>query len=165
MNIKVNINYKFKDFIPLIIIFSVILCITFARQVNNWNFIEACYDFMAIFFIIFGAFKLFNLSAFAEAYLYDIIARRSKIYAYVYPFIEIGLGLAYFFRWHLTAINCITFVLMIINAIGVTQALLKKEPIVCACLGVVFKIPMTYVTLFEDLLMALMALAMLIYKL
>jgi hypothetical protein len=51
---------------------------------------------------------------------------------------------------------------MLISALGVANELRKKQTIMCACLGTVFKIPMTYVTLFEDLLMASMALYMLV---
>ena len=52
---------------------------------------------------------------------------------------------------------------MAISSIGVAIELSKKKEIMCACLGVVFKLPMTYVTLLEDLLMAAMALIMLIH--
>jgi hypothetical protein len=49
-----------------------------------------------------------------------------------------------------------------IGAIGVYIKLLKKEEIPCACLGTVFKVPMIWVTLAEDLLMVAMAVIMLI---
>ncbi len=116
-------------------------------------------DFMAGFFLVFGAFKLLRLNAFAEAYaMYDIIAKRSTTYAYLYPFIEIILGFAYLFRLYPTATNLVTLIVMIISSMGVAQELAQKRTIECACLGMVFKIPMTYVTLCEDLLMAGMAL-------
>lgn len=157
-------RYTLKDFLPLIPIFLAILSFTLIRQwLYGWQLPEAMNDFMAAFFIIFGLFKLYNLAAFAEAYAtYDIIAKRSSLYAHVYPFVEIALGLAYLFRLFPTATNSITLALMIISSIGVAQELAQKKMIVCACLGTVFKIPMTYVTLFEDLLMAAMALLMLI---
>ena len=50
---------------------------------------------------------------------------------------------------------------MIVSSIGVTKELAQGRKITCACLGAVFKIPMTYVTLLEDVLMAVMALIML----
>jgi hypothetical protein len=53
--------------------------------------------------------------------------------------------------------------LMLVSAVGIGMELAKKKEIQCACLGLVFNIPMTYVTLAEDLLMALMALLMLMY--
>ena len=161
-------RYSFRDFLPLIIIFACIILFTALRQfmAGSWELINSMNDFMAAFFIIFGVFKIINWHAFAEAYaMYDIIAQRSTIYAYAYPLIEVGLGLAYLFRIYPIATNLITFIVMLISSIGVALELLKKRSIVCACLGVVFKIPMTYVTLIEDILMAGMALGVLLYHL
>lgn len=156
---------KVKDFLPLIILFSLILLFSFVRQffVPTWDLHEFSYDFMGAFFLIFGAFKLYNLKAFAHAYAeYDLIAQRSSLYAQIYPGIEIVLGLAYLTRTLIVTTQIVTVLLMLISAAGVAVALSKHQDFTCACLGVVFKIPMTYVTLFEDLLMAVMALAMLI---
>lgn len=157
-------SYRFRDFLPLIIIFLVILSFVVVHQlISGWDIHSAMNDFMAGFFLVFGAFKLLKLNAFAEAYAtYDIIAKRSTLYAYIYPFIEIALGLAYLFRFWLTATNLVTLIVMIVSSIGVAQELAQRKTIACACLGTVFKIPMTYVTLFEDLLMAGMALLALI---
>ena len=152
-----------KNFVPLIIIFSIICIVTGIKQYcipNNFNSCMA--DFMGAFFIVFGCFKIINLSGFAYAYaMYDIIAKRSMFYAMSYPFIELFLGVAYLLHYHF--VNWITLPLMLINSIGVSQKLFSHEQIECACLGAVFKIPMTYVTLAEDLLMAFMALIMLFY--
>lgn len=160
-----NQKYTYKDFIPLIIIASIITAFTLLRQLYaGFNGMNAMIDFMAGFFIVFSLFKISNLGAFAMAYQeYDLIAKHSIVYAYMYPFIELALGLCYFFRFQLTIANWITLILMIIGSIGVAIELAKGKEIVCACLGTVFKIPMTYVTLAEDLIMGLMALIMIIY--
>jgi len=157
-------SYPLKDFIPLIVIFLLILTITGIKQVYSGFDIMGCMqDFMASFFIIFSLFKIINLKGFAQAYReYDIIAKHTIFYAYVYPFIELVLGIAYVMRWHPMLLNTITAMVMLISSIGVAQELMKKRSIPCACLGVVFKIPMTYVTLLEDLLMAAMALIMIV---
>ncbi|MBI4369580.1 MAG: hypothetical protein HY547_05055 [Elusimicrobia bacterium] len=49
---------------------------------------------------------------------------------------------------------------MVISSVGVIQKLREKEEIPYACLGMVFKVPMTWVTFAEDLLMAAEALLM-----
>ena len=50
--------------------------------------------FMSGFFIVFAFFKLLNLEGFASSYsMYDIIAARSKSWGYIYPFLELGLGI------------------------------------------------------------------------
>lgn len=48
-----------------------------------------------------------------------------------------------------------------ISMIGVLQAVLNKRKIECACLGAVFKLPMSTVTIIEDALMMMMSGAML----
>jgi hypothetical protein len=81
-----------------------------------------------------------------------------------YPFIELVLGVIYLMHWAGTAVHIFTLILMLVSAAGVARELWKGREIMCACLGVVFKIPMTYVTLLEDLLMAAMAGFMLVHK-
>lgn len=161
-------RYSLRDFLPLIIIFSGIILFTLLCQwiMGSWQLIDIMHNFMAAFFIIFGTFKIINWHGFAEAYaMYDLIAQRSTIYAYAYPLIELSLGVAYLFRIYPMATNFITFIVMLISSIGVALELIKGRSITCACLGVVFKIPMTYVTLFEDVLMAGMAFGMLLHYL
>lgn len=149
-------KHKFKDFIPLIVIFIVIILLTVFSGFTMANF-------MGYFFLIFGLFKVIKWKSFVMAYReYGVLAKRSKLYAYIYPLIEIGLGVAYLSVWNLFYVNIFTLVIMLISAYGVWLKLREKEEIPCACLGTVFKLPMTKVTLFEDLLMAVMAFFMLI---
>jgi len=155
---------QLKDFLPLIIIFLIIISLTCAKQwYSGWNLISAMSDFMGFFFLIFGTFKIINLPTFVEAYSsYDLLAKNIPGYAYAYPFIELGLGIAYLTRIYPTVINTITLVIMVIGSISVGLELSKKNNIQCACLGMVFKLPMTYISLLEDLLMAAMAAIMLV---
>ena len=158
-------GYVFKDFIPLILIFLIIAILTILRSYIShvWNSQELMMNAMGAFFIIFGSFKIMKLTQFAEAYaMYDIIAKHSHAYALAYPFIELTLGILYFMHIGAPAINIITLILMVISNIGVANKLWQREQIMCACLGTVFKIPMTYVTLLEDVVMAIMALTLLL---
>lgn len=156
-------RFELDKFRPLIAIFSIIIAFTLARQIYyGWNLFLAMNDAMGSFFIIFGSFKLMNWEAFVEAYqMYDILAQKSKMYAYAYPLIELTLGILYILQINSIVLNIFTLILMLVSALGVMRALYKKDQITCACLGVIFKIPMTYVTLGEDLAMAIMALVLL----
>ena len=119
-------------------------------------------NFMGGFFIVFSLFKMINLSGFADGYsTYDVLAKRSRGYALTYPFVELALGVAYLTAFAPALVNTVTLVLMIIGSIGVAQALREKRAIQCACLGTALKLPMTKVTLAEDVVMGLMALVML----
>jgi hypothetical protein len=157
--------YTYTNYIPLISIFLIIISSTILKQFySGFNVMNAMQDFMGIFFIVFSIFKIINIKGFAEAYSqYDIIAKNFFAYGYIYPFIELGLGIAYLMRWNPLITNSITAGIMLVSSIGVVQQLLKKNVLTCACLGAVFKIPMTYVTLLEDLLMAVMAIITLIF--
>ena len=157
-------SYTFKDFLPLIVILSLITLLTAIHQLYyGWNGNDAMRIFMASFFLVFGFFKVTNINEFAAAYTtYDLIAKQYIWYAYLYPFLEIGLGIAYLMKLNLLVTNVLTLIIMLVSAAGVFNELRKGKHVICACLGTVFKIPMTYVTLGEDLLMAFMALLMLI---
>jgi hypothetical protein len=61
-----------------------------------------------------------------------------------------------------TAVNLTTLVVMSVSSIGVIQSVLQKRKIRCACLGTVFNLPMSTVTLVEDGLMIAMAAAALL---
>ncbi len=164
-NIKKCDNCKtdLEKLVPLFSIFGlifVLIGITMFIQ-NDFSLMKAMMLSMAYFFLVFGVFKVINLHNFVKTYMtYDVLAMRSKAYAYLYPFIEIVLGLMYFFYLGGVYRDIFTFIIMSISTIGVWEALKNKDEIPCACLGMVFAVPMTKVTLFENLFMALMALVM-----
>jgi copper chaperone CopZ len=118
--------------------------------------------FMAGFFIVFSFFKLLDVAAFAMAYSgYDLLAARWHGWGRVYPFVELGLGMAYLLHWQPALTHWLTIVVMGFSAIGVVRAVLQKRSIQCACLGTVFQLPMSTVTIVEDVGMVLMAATML----
>jgi len=156
---------EFQKILPLISIFGVIAILVAGTAYMQSNFLgmNIMMLFMAYFFFVFGLFKAVNLKNFAEAYAtYDVLAMKSKTYAYLYPFIEIGLGIMYFLYVGGVYRDLFTFVIMSIGTYGVWKTLNTKEEIPCACLGMVFHVPMTKVTLFENVFMALMALYMIL---
>jgi hypothetical protein len=113
---------------------------------------------MAGFFLVFSFFKLLDLKGFADSYsTYDIVARNWKGWGYVYVFIELALGLAFLTGFNPFLTNAITLVVMTISIIGVLQSVLNKRKIKCACLGTVFNLPMSTITIIEDALMILMS--------
>lgn len=119
--------------------------------------------FMGVFLCIFALLKLFHPGTFADGFqMYDIIAKRWRGYAYLYPLIELGLGLAYLAHWQLSFTYIATIVVMTIGVIGVVGALRRGLDINCPCMGSVLNVPLSTVTLTEDIGMGLMALAMLL---
>lgn len=122
-------------------------------------------NFMAGFFLVFSFFKLLDLRGFADAYrTYDLLAQTAPPWGWIYPFAELALGVAYLLGWRLGLTNVLTLVLMLVGALGVFRSLQQRRSIRCACLGTVLNLPMTTVTLVEDLGMAAMAAGMLFLK-
>lgn len=119
--------------------------------------------FMGGFFLVFGGLKLLDLGGFAAAYgKYDLLAAQLPAYGWMYPFVEVSLGLAYLATPEWIGLHAVTFVLMTFSALGVIRALRRGEQLTCACMGTAFNLPMTTVTIVEDLGMAAMAGAMLV---
>ena len=115
-------------------------------------------NWMAGFFLVFAGFKLLDVSGFAEGYSqYDLLAKQWKGYGFVYPFVELGLGLAYLQIPTNATLNAFTLVLMLFSGLGVAIKLAKREKFQCACLGTFIDVPLTKVTLIEDFGMAIMA--------
>ena len=79
----------------------------------------------------------------------------------VHPLFELFLGLAYLSNFNPLLTNWVTLALMSFSALGVIKAVANKTQIQCACLGTVFKLPMSTVTIVEDVGMVLMAVLML----
>lgn len=150
---------------PLLLVFAYILLVCFAIEFVNssFNLHRFMPNFMAGFFLIFSFFKLLDLAGFASSYaMYDVIAKRFPIYGFIYPFIEAGLAAAYILAPSHALTSTVTLVVMLVSLIGVVKAVLNKQKIQCACLGTGFNLPMSTVTIIEDVLMAAMAAWMLI---
>lgn len=159
-------KYGVKSHSVVIIIFAIIILFTVTRQwmAGSWHGMRAMSDFMAGFFLIFGLFKVIDLRGFVVAYKkYNLIAHHLTFYAYAVPFIQIGLGITYLFHVYPLASNSINFVMMSLGFLGVLSKLIKKEIIPCACLGTIFSHPLSLMSLFEQALMVVMSLSMMLY--
>lgn len=159
---------KWTDYVPLLVIIALTLLAACAKQtayfpsVGGWNWMSWMHDFMGFFLVVFSMFKFFNLESFADGFqMYDLLAKPLRLYACVYPFIELGLGLGYLAHWPPGAIYIATLVVMIFGSLGVLHALRKGLDLDCACMGTVLRVPLSTVALLEDLGMAAMAAAML----
>ena len=151
---------------PLVLILMFLLLAVALEQwqLDSWNISLAARHFMAGFFLVFSFFKLLDLAGFARVYQgYDLLAAKFPWYARVYPFIELGLGIYFLSPLNFEGVLWFTLALMTVSTLGVVRSLYQRKQIRCACLGTVFNLPMSTVTLVEDLLMIVMAGAMLLW--
>lgn len=120
---------------------------------------------MGLFFIIFGIFQLVGYKDFVMVFpKYDPIAKHIPGYARVYPFLSIAAGVLYlmnlFVPWRDIVVACV----LLVAAVGLARMIrldysdVTRVP--CVCLGNIIKLPISWVTLGEDLIMGGMALVM-----
>jgi cation transport ATPase len=150
---------------PLLLIGAFITGITLLLEftADTFRLENLMQNFMAGFFLVFSFFKLLDIKGFAESYAtYDVIAKRLPAWGFIYPFVELGLGLAFLLRLNPLLTNGVTFAVMGVSIIGVLQSVLNKQKIRCACLGAVFNLPMSTITIVEDAMMIAMSGIMLI---
>lgn len=151
-----NQKSTLQSLYPLFLVFAFIIVVAYAAAKNNFTLKSFLHHFMTGFFLVFSFFKLLDIKAFANSFaMYDIIGKKSMWYAKLYPFIELVLGIACLFAIQLKWVYAFDIIIMTIGLIGVLQSVLNKKQIQCACLGTVFNLPMTSVTIIENTIMIL----------
>lgn len=154
-----------KIYKPILLIFGYVIGITLLVEYmqDKFAWMRWMNHFMAGFFLVFSFFKLLNLKGFAESYsMYDIVAKKWNGWGYVYALIELALGIAFLTGFKPIITNTVTLVVMTVSIIGVLQSVLNNRKIKCACLGDVFNLPMSTITIIEDALMIIMSAGMLL---
>jgi len=159
-----KIRKHLADYWPLISLIAVAalgaaaICVGIEAQMVDWM-----HYFMGFLFSQFALLKLFDIQGFADGFqMYDLIAKKTRHYALCYPFIELALGIAYFSMVAPVLVYSVTLILMAIGTVGVIIALREGLDIYCPCMGSVLKVPLSTVTLSEDLGMGLMAFFLLV---
>lgn len=149
---------------PILLIFGYISAVSLITSLYGGSFNGMVFMrvFMAGFFLTFSFFKMLDLKGFANSYaMYDVVAKKFRTWGYIYAFLELSLGLAFALNLEPVFVNAFTALLMFVSLLGVLQSVLNKKKIQCACLGAVFNLPMSTVTIIEDGLMIAMSIAML----
>jgi YHS domain-containing protein len=118
-----------KEYLPLggIVGFTV-LSATLTQWLlsDGWMWSGWVHLFMGFFLVIFSVLKLLGLRDFADGFqTYDLLARAIPAYAYAWPFIELGLGVAYLAHVQPILVNALTLAFMAFSSIGKIRALAK----------------------------------------
>lgn len=129
---------------------------------NNNDLIN---NIMGSILILFGSLKLYDLNKFSKIFIkYNIISKNFSIYSYIYPFIEIILGIFLFLKYNLQIVYILILILMIINLISVLFTIYLGQNLRCGCLGSFFHLPLSYVTISENIIMLFMIIYNILYK-
>ena len=155
---------KLSTYKPLLLVIGFVLLVSLLSSFKtSFHLMNWMTNFMGGFFIAFSFFKFLDLNGFSNSFAtYDIIAKKWKGYGKIYPFIELGLGVAYLLALQSAITNIICILILTASTIGVIKAVWSKKQIQCACLGTVFNLPMSTVTIIENFTMISMAIFSLI---
>ena len=153
---------ELRQLFPLFLIFGYITIASILLNNKPWNAQSFMLDFMGLFYIVFSFFKLLDLKGFPRSFrMYDPLAKAVPVYGWVYPFIEVALGVMFLMRSQIDVALIVTLIVLGITTVGVTKSLLGKKSIQCACLGTALNLPMTKATFIENTIMIIMAIIML----
>jgi copper chaperone CopZ len=159
-----------NQYYPLFLIAGLITLVSFLTsfhaRIYAYEHFEVrmfLHNFMTGFFLVFSFFKLLDVKAFAESFqMYDLLAAKLPVYGKIYPFIELGLGLLCLVHFQPNYVYWADIVIMTFGALGVIQSVVDKRKIRCACLGTVFNLPMSTITIIENSLMVLIGVWLLV---
>ena len=153
-----TVHSKAKQLFPLGLIFVFLIGGTTIIHFPIFETQAVLPDFMGLFFVVFSFFKFLDLRGFQQSFRrYDPLAKSFPLYGWLYPFIELTLGILFLMQWKVQLALWLTFGILSITTLGVVKVLLSKHQIQCACLGSVLNLPMTEATLIENVVMIGMA--------
>lgn len=162
---KTDDENKLYKFYPLILTFIFIIGGAGISQYNfdTWKWNEFMKNLMGIMLITFSYLKLLNPSGFKKSFSnYDYLAKYVPIYGYIYPLIELTLGLLYIIEVFPIIINSLVIVIFTFNLVQIGIVIYQGKKLECACMGSLgLKLPLSWVTILEDLFMIIMAIIML----
>lgn len=120
-------------------------------------------DFMGVFFVVFALFKFAHLDLFKLTHEgYDEIAKRFPVWGYIFPLVELALGTGYLTLGSQNILHLITIIVTATASVGVFKEITKKSKIQYACLGTFIRLPLSKVSLVEDLAMLAMVAVMIV---
>jgi hypothetical protein len=151
---------RVADYWPLIslVVVAALAALAVGAGFGRSDMTGLMHAYMGVFLTVFALLKLFSPSGFADGFgMYDLLAKRARAYGYVYPYLELALGLAYLSFFLPIATYLATIALFVFGAVGVIMALREGLDIDCPCMGNILSVPLSTVTLTEDFGMAAMA--------
>ncbi len=154
---------KIRLYTPLI--YTALLSFAFGGAITIFqalNLEMLLMNSMGVFITILGLLKIKDVTKFTFMFRqYDPIAVRISLYAKLYPFIELGIGISILSGIFVTATQLAVIFIYTVTTIGIMTSLNTGKNLECGCLGGNIKLPLSKVTIFENLIMISTALYML----
>lgn len=153
-----------KENLKLIAIFVfLIISATLMSTLHSINALEWIRWFMGGLLIIFGGLKLVGIEVFIKVFpLYDLIAKRISAYRYVYPLLQVFLGMMFIVGASPPVRNTLTVVIGLSGLVGMISVVLKRGAVRLSYLGTILRLRFSTVILIENTLMVFFGIIMLI---
>ncbi len=118
---------------------------------------------MGVFITILGLLKVKDVPKFVLTFRqYDPIAKQVPLYAKFYPYLETGIGLLILSGLFIVPTQIAVITIYTSTTIGILSSLNAGKKLECGCLGGNIKLPLSKVTIFENTIMIMMAIATII---
>ncbi len=146
-----------KAYAPVIAVFSTALLMSLASALGVMGF-------MGFSLCLLACLKLMDLPSFVEGFMqYDLLAPRLPAYAWAYPFLELGVGLALLGSVVLTPVAFVAIAVGLTGGVSIIKAVyIDRQDLDCACVGGNYDVPLGFVSFTENAVMAGMGLAILL---
>ncbi len=113
---------------------------------------------MGYFITVIGLLKIVDIKTFSEMFKqYDPLAKFVPVYASLYPLIETTLGMLILMRLFMVQAHLAVICIYSITTIGILISMRNKRKLDCGCLGGGAKLPLSKVTVVENVAMIAMA--------
>lgn len=153
---------EYRKFLAVIIFIA--LAATLMSTLISFNIVDWVRWFVGSSMLVFGGAKLISYESFLEVFpRYNLIAHRWRIYALVYPFVELILGIMFILDMAPGFRNVLAIAMTGSGLYSLAIALQHKGPTANhTWLGHAFKLPMSSVMFFEDALLTVLLVIMII---
>jgi len=150
---KLNVDAQGAEYsyTPVIAIFSTAGLMAIATSLGITGFMGFSLSLLA-------SLKLMDIESFAESFAkYDLITKRIKAYAKIYPFAELAIALGFLSGIAPLATGITSLFIGVSGGISVFKAVyIDKLALNCACVGGNSKAPLGIVSFVENAIMAIM---------
>ncbi|MCH9634557.1 MAG: hypothetical protein S4CHLAM7_13100 [Chlamydiae bacterium] len=153
-------RFFMKRYWPLVAIILVSFCVALVllHANNDKKVMTVMVNFSGMFFLFLATLKFWDLKGFSEGFRkYDLLAKRNTAYSYIYPFLEFSIALCYLGQFIVPFVAIFTAILTFFGLIGVLQAIRNNSDLKCACMGTKLDLPLSVVSVVENVGMGVMA--------
>ena len=137
-----------NSYIPVVAVFSIAALLSLASSFSIMSFVGFALCLLA-------TSKLMDIPSFLNGFKkYDLLANYIETYGWIYPFLELFVGLGFISLVFLPMISLIAIFIGAVGSVSIIKAVyIDKEDLNCACVGGSSNVHLGFVSLTENLMM------------